>query len=269
MSKPSETQQRKHIVVVGAGQIGAPVVERLARAGQRVTWCSRTKPASMPMGVEHVSLDACDGAALAAVARGAHAIIAAVNPATYDARVWAETLPPLHRGLIAGASQAGVRLVLLDALYLYTTREGPLAPHTRHAAETEKGKIRMQIAELYAEAQRKGTLRCAIYRASDFWGPDLTSALLTRETLAGLKQGKRPLLIGNPDVPHAFTHRDDVVDGLITLAFAEDDVEGRVFHAPVIQVTQRELAQAFASAAGVKVRPMVAPRWLLRVIGLF
>ncbi|WP_437973855.1 NAD(P)H-binding protein [Sorangium sp. So ce295] len=269
MSKRSETESPKHIVVVGAGQIGTPLVEQLAADGHRVTWCSRTKPASMPMGVEHRSVDARDGEALAEIARGARAMIAAVNPATYDADVWAETLPPLHRGLIEGASRAGVRLVLLDALYLYTLREGPLSPDTRHAAETEKGKIRMQIADMYTAAQRAGTLRAVIFRASDFWGPDLTSALLTRDGLRGLKNGKRPMLIGDPDAPHAFTHRDDVVNGLIKLAFAGDDVEGRVFHAPVIHVSQRELVQAVAHAMRVAVRPIVARRWLLRVAGLF
>jgi nucleoside-diphosphate-sugar epimerase len=269
MSKHSEITGRKQVVVVGAGQIGTPLVARLARDGHHVTWCSRTRPESMPIGVEHVSLDARDGKALAQAARGAHAIIAAVNPATYDARVWAETLPPLHRGLIEGARLAGTRLVLLDALYLYTTREGPLSPETRHGAETEKGKIRMQIADLYTEAQRAGSLRAVIFRASDFWGPELSSALLTDDALKGLTHGKRPMLLGNPDAPHAFSHRDDVVNGLVTLAFASDDVEGHVFHAPVIHVTQRELVQAFASALRVKVRPMVAPRWLLRVAGLF
>ena len=63
MSKRSEREHPKHIVVVGAGQIGTPLVARLAKDGHKVTWCSRTRPESMPMGVEHVSLDARDGAA--------------------------------------------------------------------------------------------------------------------------------------------------------------------------------------------------------------
>jgi len=93
--------------------------------------------------------------------------------------------------------------------------------------------------------------------------------LLTREGLAGLKQGKRPFLIGNPDEPHAFSHRDDVVDALVRLALAESDVEGRVFHAPVVHVAPRALVSAVAQAFGVSVRPFVAPAWLLRMIGLF
>jgi hypothetical protein len=50
---------------------------------------------------------------------------------------------------------------------------------------------------------------------------------------------------------------------------AENDVEGRVFHAPVLHVTPRQLVAAFAKAFEVAVKPFVAPGWLLRLIGLF
>ena len=258
-----------HIAVVGAGQIGTPLVARLLEQGHALTWISRTRPERVPEGARHVAIDASDAQALAQALQGTQAVIAAVNPATYDAEVWARSLPALHRGLIDGVGRVGARLVLLDALYLYTTQEGPLSPSTRQAPETEKGKVRKQLADLLAAAQRAGRVRASVLRAPDFWGPDLSAALLTREGLEGLRRGKGPLLLGNPDLPHAFAHRDDVVEALVTLALAGDDVEGNVFHAPVIHPSPRQLVQAFADAFGVRVRPFVAPRWLLRVAGLF
>jgi nucleoside-diphosphate-sugar epimerase len=269
MTNAQPSQNPSSIVVVGAGQIGTPMVERLRREGHAVTWISRRRPDHVPEGVRHVALDASDGARLAEVARGARALIAAVNPPVYDAGVWAQTLPALHRGLIEGAAGAGTRLVLLDALYLYTTREGPLAPTTRQAPETAKGKVRKELADMLVAAQREGLLRATVLRAPDFWGPELSSALLTRDALAGLRSGKRALLIGNPEAPHAFAHRDDVIGALIALAFAADDVEGQVFHAPVIHETPRAMVEAYAKVYGVAPRVLVAPGWLLRVAGLF
>ena len=43
MSKPSANTQSKHIVVVGAGQIGTPLVAQLAAQGHTVRWVSRTR----------------------------------------------------------------------------------------------------------------------------------------------------------------------------------------------------------------------------------
>lgn len=259
----------ERITVVGAGQIGTPLVARLVRDGHAVVWVSRTRPASVPEGATHVSVDVRDGAALAEVARGSHAIIAAVNPRIYDAKVWERELPPLHRGLIEAASVSGVRLVVLDALYLYALEEGPLAPTTREEPSTVKGRIRKSLADMLMTAHHEGRIRATTLRASDFWGPDLSGSLVSKEAVDGLSAGKRPLLLGNPDVPHAFSHRDDVVDGLVRLALAEDDVLGQVFHAPVIHPTPRQLMNALAAGFGVTAKPRVAPRWLLRTMGVF
>jgi nucleoside-diphosphate-sugar epimerase len=264
MDNPQNT-----IAVVGAGQIGTPVVERLAERGVRVTWISRTRPRTVPAGVEHKSVDATDAEALARAISGAQALIAAVNPATYDAQVWRDTLPPLQRGLIEAAAQASVRLVVLDALYLYALDRGPLSPETPALPATQKGQVRKQIADMLVEAQAAGRIRATVLRASDFWGPELSAALLTRDGLAGMKRGKRPFLIGDPDQPHAFSHRDDVVNALVNLALAEADVEGRVFHAPVLHIAPRTLVSALSRAFGVQVRPFVTPTWLLRTMGLF
>jgi nucleoside-diphosphate-sugar epimerase len=269
MATEQSNAGKKQIVVVGAGQIGTPPVQALSRQGHAVRWLSRSRPARVPSGVRHVSVDARDPAALAAAAEGADAVIAAVNPAVYDAAVWAETLPPLHAGLIAGVARTGARLVVLDALYLYALDHGALSPETPQRPSTEKGKIRKQIADMLVAAQARGEIRATTLRAPDFWGPQLTGALLTETGLEDLKAGKRPFLLGDPDQPHAFSHRDDVVEALINLALADDDVEGRVFHAPVMHVTPRKLVDAFARAYGVASKPFVAPRWLLRVIGLF
>jgi nucleoside-diphosphate-sugar epimerase len=259
---------QQHIVVIGRGQIGTPLVSALLAQGHAVTWLSRSAPSAVPVGVTHHALDACDPVAVEVAARGARAVIAAVNPAVYDAAVWARELPPLFRGIALGTRRAGARLVMLDALYAYALDEGPLRPSTREAPTTKKGAVRKQLADLVRAAAADG-LRATILRAPDFWGPALSSALLTAEAIAGLRRGKRPMLLGNPDATHAFAHRDDVVDALIRLALADADVEGKVFHAPVIHTSPRALVGHVAQRLGAQVKPVCAPRWLLACVGLF
>ncbi len=263
------TETPSFLAVVGAGQIGAPLVRHLARAGHRVRWLSRTKPAELPVGVEHVSVDVRDADALARAVEGTRTVIAAVNPSVYDAAVWARDLPPMHRGLIDGVGRAGARLVTLDALYLYALDQGPLSPRTPETASNPKGRIRKQIADMLMDAHARGAVRATTLRASDFWGPGLPSSLITPDAIDGMRKGKRPLVIGDGDAKHAFSHRDDVVEALANLALAEDDVLGRVFHAPVVHVTPRALVAAVAKGLGVDVEARVAPSWLLRAMAPF
>jgi nucleoside-diphosphate-sugar epimerase len=267
-STSAAVSEKQHIVVIGRGQIGTPLVSALVARGHAVTWLSRSAPSQVPTGATHCAVDACDAAAVEAAARGAHAVIVAVNPPVYDADVWARELPPLFRGITLGTRRAGARLVLLDALYAYALDEGPLRPTTREAPSTKKGVIRKQLADMVRAAEAEG-LRATLLRAPDFWGPALSSALLTDDGIRGLRHGKRPMVVGNPDASHAFAHRDDVVDALIRLALADDDVEGKVFHAPVIHVSPRALVRRVAHQLGADVQPMRAPRWLLACVGLF
>jgi len=260
--------KRSKIVVAGAGQIGTPVVERLVAEGHEVVWVSRSKPGRIPAGARHVALDAQRGEEVAKVATGARAIIAAVNPPIYDAAVWKETLVPLNAGLIDAARRSGARLVLLDSLYMYALDHGPLRPTTPQEPVSEKGKIRKALADILVAAQREG-VRAVSLRASDFLGQDLDRSLLSPSAIDRIKRGKSPLLIGDPDVLHAFSMRDDVVDGLVRLAFAEDDVEGQVFHAPVVHETTRNLVEREAQKHGAHVKAWALPAWLLHVAGLF
>ena len=255
-------------VVVGTGQIGTPVVERLVREGHEVIWVSRSKPSLIPSGATHCALDAKHGSELAKLATGARAIIAAVNPPIYDAAVWKELLTPLMGGLIEGARLSGSRLVLLDCLYMYALDRGPLSPTTPQEPATEKGKVRKAVADMVVAAQQQG-LRAVMLRASDFLGPNLARSLLNPSAIERIKQGKSPILVGDPDAPHAFSMRDDVVDALIQLALAESNVEGRVFHAPVVHETTRNLVEREARKHGTTVKLRVLPGWLVRVAGLF
>src|SRR5690349_14965767 len=104
------TETPSFLAVVRARQIGAPLVRHLPGAGRRVRCLSRAKAAELPVGVEHVSVDIRDAAALARAVEGTRAVIAAVNASVYDAAVWARDLPPMHRGLIDGVGRAGARL---------------------------------------------------------------------------------------------------------------------------------------------------------------
>lgn len=255
-------------VVVGAGQIGRPLAALLAASGADVRWVSRRAPPQVPTGVSHVPLDASDGAALAKVAAGAHAIFVAVNPAQYDARAWQRALPPILEGVIAAARDSGARLVVLENLYMYALDKGPLGPGTPEAPTTAKGRLRKQLADRLRAAHAQGVEAVAL-RPSDFWGPGLDFSVLTDKTAREMRAGRRPMTILSGEAVHALSHRDDVVRVLVQLALAERDVLGRAWIAPSVHVAPRELLTLVAARLGVAVRPRPTPRWQLLMVAPF
>jgi nucleoside-diphosphate-sugar epimerase len=82
---------------------------------------------------------------------------------------------------------------------------------------------------------------------------------------------RRPLqVVGSADQPHSFTFVPDLAAAMIKAAQTPSSWN-RVLHAPTNPaLTQRQLADALADAAGVP-RPKVGvlPGWLLRALGLF
>src|SRR5256885_16523429 len=76
-------------VVLGAGQIGPRVAEMLAERGHRVRIARKTAAPSRAQGIETVSIDVRDAAAVARAAEGAAVVYDCVNPLYHQ---WPEML---------------------------------------------------------------------------------------------------------------------------------------------------------------------------------
>ena len=82
--------------------------------------------------------------------------------------------------------------------------------------------------------------------------------------------GKTVNVVGSLDQPHSFTFVPDLARAMITAA-RTPELWNTFLHAPTAPaVTQREMVQALAAAAGVRAPRMWAlPVWVLKVSGLF
>ena len=266
-------------VVLGAGQIGPLVAQRLAAAGHQVRVVRRTAGRAPAPGVELVAGDIRDPAFADRVTTGERGQRAAVvydcmNP-TYDR--WDEDLLPLGQASLGAAARAGAKLVALDCLYMYgkprrdaagnalpMREDSPMDPCSR------KGELRVKLAELRLGAHARGEAQVAIGRASDFFGPALTQAFLGERFFRALGKGGAGECLGDPDMPHAYTYSEDVARGLVTLG-ERAEAAGKAWHLPTAPA---ESTQALASRVGrafgvpgVKVKHV--PRLVLRGLGLF
>jgi nucleoside-diphosphate-sugar epimerase len=254
-------------LVLGAGQIGPLVAERLLARGLRVRIARKSAAPSRLAGVETVAIDVRDPAAVAKAAEGAAVVYHCANPLYHQ---WQELLLPMTRGIVEGSARAGARLVVLDNLYMYgdTARmheEAPVAPVSK------KGALRAEAAKLMLDADARGDLRVAIGRAADFFGPDAPlGAAFGERFFRRVLAGKSGECLGDPDMPHAYSYTPDVAAGLVALGLAPraEDARG-VWMLPVQPAeSTRAVIGRFAEALGRTIGASTVPTWILRAMGL-
>ncbi|HVY46248.1 MAG TPA: NAD-dependent epimerase/dehydratase family protein [Minicystis sp.] len=260
-------------VIVGAGQIGPMVAERLVARGLRVRMLRRGAIADAPPGVETVSASASDPAAAAEAMRGASVVYHCANPRYHR---WPEELVPLARGIVAGAAANGARVVALDNLYMYgVPADGRLAEDTAVAPVSKKGALRAEAAAVMLAADARGEAPVAIVRASDFFGPRCTNSIFGDRFYKKLFAGKAVEVMGDVDQPHTYSYGPDVADALVAIGVVDPALEagvyGRVWHAPALPAeSTRAWIDRFAAEAGVpSPRATSLSPLLLRVASIF
>jgi nucleoside-diphosphate-sugar epimerase len=255
-------------VVFGAGQIGPLLAERLAAAGKSVRVVRKSSARVMVAGAEVVRGDAMDPAFCAEAARGAEVVYHCLNT-PYFARVWRETLPRLQENLVAAAGRAGARLVVLDNLYaLGRTGGRPMDEATPSNPCSKKGAIRAELHEALQAAVRRGDVRAAVGRASDFYGPNAGNSMMGERLLQQLLAGKPAQLLIDPDVPHTYHYSHDVAAGLLELGL-DPGADGLWMLPCAPAVPSGALVRLLAAALGRRdVKITRVPSVLLSAMGL-
>lgn len=254
-------------VILGAGQVGTVLARELLAKGARVRQVRRGPAGATRPDLEWRSGDVSDLAFAEEATRGASVVYDCVNPA-YDQ--WPTLLPAMRRGVVHGAVRSGAVLVQLDNLYMYGAPDGRIAEGSPIAPQSKKGALRAALAEETLEASRRGVLRVAIARASDFYGAGfLQASLFGPHFYERVLAGKTALCQGDPDMPHSYSYGPDVARAMIRLGAAGDEAIGQVWHLPVAPAEPTRATMArFGRAAGVDVRVQRLPDWVLSAAGV-
>jgi nucleoside-diphosphate-sugar epimerase len=253
-------------VVTGAGPVGWTVASQLAASGQRVRVLTRSGSGPEHELVERRRVDASQPDALTAAMAGADAVFHCIHGSTYSAEAWRHELPGAERAVLRAAGEAGAVVVFPESLYSYSRPGAVMTEDGPRRAGTGKRGVR---TELLAARAASPTPTVSVV-ASDFFGPRVRNAHAGERMVPLILQGRRVAVIARADVPHSFTYIADLAAAMIAAA-ASPQWWDSVLHAPTLPaLTQRELATAFASAAGLPAPKVAAiPAWVLRAAGLF
>jgi nucleoside-diphosphate-sugar epimerase len=178
--------------------------------------------------------------------------------------------PILMRQTLAGAISAGVKqLLLIGTIYPcgrpQTERmreDHPREPHT------VKGQMRKEQEDVLLEADAAGSIRGAIVRLPDFYGPNVELSFMHSAFQAAIN-GRQAQLIGPIDTQHEFMFVPDV--GPVVLAMVnEPRTFGRIWHfGGAGTISAREFVGRIFAAAHQKPRLIVANKLMLQALGLF
>ncbi|MFD6856505.1 NAD-dependent epimerase/dehydratase family protein [Rhodococcus sp. NPDC060090] len=253
-------------VVAGAGPVGTTVAEQLAAQGHRVRVLTRSGSGPDHPGIERLRVDVNDPHALDDALTGpdgdsAVALYLCIHGSAYSAEAWKRELPAAEQVALDAAGRVGAVVVFPESLYSYSS------PHEVMTEDSPRNATRGKLgvrARLLAARDAHSTPTVSVV-ASDFFGPHVLNAHAGERMVPTVLAGKTSRVLGSADTPHSFTYVPDLAAAMIAAA-GNDGVWNRVLHAPTAPaVTQRELATAFTTAAGIPA-PKVGtiPTWVVR-----
>ena len=258
------TDARGLHVVTGAGPVGTTVALRLAGAGTPVRVVTRSGSGPDHPLVERVRGDASDRDGLRRLLDGAVVVHHCIHGSAYDARTWRAELPAAEQAVMDVAGEVGAVVVFPESLYAYGPVDGPITEDLPREAATGKLGVRTDLLRARA-AHATTTVSVA---ASDFLGPHVRTAHAGERLGPTVLAGRTVRVVGSLRQPHSFTYVPDLAAAMVRgaeLATPGDTV----LHAPTAPpVTQQQLVEAVARAAGVPVpRTGVLPVGVLRLLG--
>jgi nucleoside-diphosphate-sugar epimerase len=188
----------------------------------------------------------------------------------YDAGAWQEEWPRVMRNVIDGCKRHGSRLVFFDNVYAYGKVDGPMTEETPFNPCSRKGEVRAKIATMLLDEIRASSVSAMIVRSADFYGPGAEQSFPHATLFERLRKGKTPQWIGNPNAVHTFTYTPDAARGLAVLGRTAA-AYGQTWHLPTSKepLTGEGFIRMACELAGRPYKLQVAPRWMLRLMGLF
>ncbi len=190
----------------------------------------------------------------------------------YSAKAWGQLWPKVIENVIAACVKHNTRLVFFDNIYMYDPDYlNGMDENTPINPSSKKGKVRARIAQMILDEVEKGNLTALIARCADYYGPKIERNGMVREMIfKKLTAGAKADWLCSANHKHSVTYTPDAAKATAILGNSEDAFN-QVWHLPTSPnpPTGKEWIEAIATELGVKARFRVAPKFLVRIMGLF
>ncbi len=257
-------------ILGSGGAIGIELAKALSQFTKEIRLVSRN-PVKVNSGDQLIKADLLKKEETRNAVKGSSVAYVTIG-FEYNTKVWEENWPVLIENVIDACKEFDCKLVFFDNIYMYDpgylngmTEDTPLNPPSR------KGKVRAKVAKMITDEVDAGNLTALIARAADFYGPGIIGrSMLTESVFKLLKAGKKANWIGGINFRHSFTFTPDAGKATALLGNTEDAFN-QVWHLPTASnpPTGKEWIEMIAKELGVKAKYSVAPKFVVRILGLF
>ncbi len=258
----------KTVLVLGAlGGVGKAAAKAFVQHGWRVLGLVRPGRTGLPDGVEAITADLFDAAA---VVRASGPVDVVFNGLNAPYPVWPTKALPLYTAAADIAEALNARQIYPGSVYNFGAAMPPeLTPDTRFAPTTVKGRIRVAIETMFRERAEAGRLRTIVLRAGDFFGEGAANSWMHLVVAKEMRKGKITAP-GGYDTMHAWAYLPDMAEAIVRLAEMEDRLGAyEVFHFENHNLDMRQLREAAQVAVGRKMTLNHLPRLVFPLMGLF
>ncbi|MBO6903114.1 MAG: NmrA family NAD(P)-binding protein [Rhizobiaceae bacterium] len=258
----------KTIAILGArGRLGRTVGKAFLEAGYSVRAVTRDgKLPSELNSAQAIAADALDQAALVRATQGMDVIFNGLNPLYTD---WVEMCMPMARNVMAACKASGALHLFPGNVYNF---DSPLPAELREDLPfnptSRKGRIRVDMEQLFESASRERGVRTAILRAGDFFGGTGKGSWF--DLVMTKKLGKGVYTTAGPtNIVHEWAYLPDLARAFVALVENVGKL-GRfeVFHFAGHAVTEMQMKAAAEKALGKQLRMGTLPWWTVRVAGM-
>jgi nucleoside-diphosphate-sugar epimerase len=218
----------KTIAILGAsGNIGSLATEYFARHKDEVIAYGRTEPGFTNPRVSNQSINYQDYSQLKSVFEMADVVIILVG-FEYRYSVWKHHWPAFAQLLKRVIKETKTRTIFLDNVYPYGFVLGKMTEETKLKPSSKKGEIRTIVDNVFLRLAKQG-YPVVIARSADFYGPGVTTSLMSQRFHDLIKTKRTFEWIGDPTKLHTFTFVPDIPPALYALAHSQTS---GVYHLP-------------------------------------
>ena len=261
-------KSRVNLVIGSTGSIGRAVVEELVAKGQTVRAMVRDLKKTQ-WAVQDGRVEIFEGTAekpesLDAAFKGAQIVFNCLNLPYPE---W-NSLPAIHGQILEAAKRASAKMVFPGNVYIYGHAQSAKVSedHPRNPC-SRKGKLCVELENMFMEASRKNDVPTVIVRFPDFYGPNAIG--VSDGIFAAALAGKTARWFGNLDALHEFILISDAAKAMIMAAY-RDDAYGQDFNVPGPEpIKAKEWIELVFKEAGHQPRMNGTSRLTMRLFGMF